>query len=110
MQLPATATDTYARSGRGFTLSRFKGPSYAYLETEYRFPITRNKLISGVAFANVQTASDDLRQQIFSHWAPAGGAGLRILFQKQSRTTLCIDIAKGRNGSGGIFFGLNEAF
>ena len=110
LQLPATATDTYARSGRGFTLSRFKGPSYAYFETEYRFPITRNKLISGVGFLNVQTASDDLRQGVFSYWVPAGGAGLRILFQKQSRTTLCIDIAKGRFGSSGIFFGLNEAF
>ena len=110
LALPATGYDTYNRSGRAYTIGRFKGPSFAYFESEYRFPITRNKLLSGVAFLNVQTASDDLGKKIFQYWDPAGGGGLRILFQKQSRSTICIDYAKGKYGSGGWFFGLNEVF
>ena len=110
LELPSTACDPYGRSGRAYTFSRFKGPAYAYFETEWRFPITRNKLISGVCFLNVQTASDDLNRKVFEAWEPGGGAGLRILFQKQSRTTLCVDFAKGRYGANGLFFGLGEAF
>ncbi|MGZ5135000.1 MAG: BamA/TamA family outer membrane protein, partial [Flavitalea sp.] len=108
--LPATGYDVYNRTGRAYTIGRFKGPSFAYFESEYRFPITRNKLVSGVAFINVQTASDDLEKKLFQYWDPAAGGGLRILFQKQSRSTICIDYAKGKYGSGGFFFGLNEAF
>ena len=109
LDLPGTGSDAYYRMGRGYTISRVKGPSYAYFETEYRFPITANHLLSGVCFVNLQTASDDLGKKIFQFWEPAAGTGLRILFQKQSRSTICIDYAKGR-GSSGIFFGLNEAF
>jgi hypothetical protein len=110
LELPATGYDTYNRIGRGYTIGRFKGPSFAYFETEYRFPITRNKLLSGVTFINVETASDDMGKNKFKYWEPAGGAGLRILFQKESRSTMCIDYARGNYGAGGFFFGLNEVF
>jgi outer membrane protein assembly factor BamA len=110
LALPYTSSDTYNRSGRGYTLGRFKGLSFSYFETEYRFPITRNKLLSGVCFFNLESGSNDFNKKLYSAWEPAGGAGLRILFQKQSRTTICIDFAKGNYGSSGIFFGLNEAF
>ena len=110
LELPATAYDTYSRSGRAFTIGRFKGPSYACFETEWRFPITKNKLISGVAFMNLQSASDDVNVKMFQYWETAAGGGLRILFQKDSRSTICIDYAKGKYRSGGFFFGLNEVF
>ncbi len=110
LELPATGYDTYGRSGRAYTMGRFKGPNYADFEAEWRFPITRNKLLSGVAFMNWQTASDDISKKIFQYWATAGGAGLRILFNKQSRSTICIDYARGSHKSSGFFFGLNEVF
>jgi hypothetical protein len=110
LELPATGYDMYNRSGRAYTIGRFKGPSYTYYETEYRYPITRNKLLSGVAFFNLQSASDDLGKKIFQYWEPGGGAGLRVLLQKKSRSTICFDYAIGRYGSNGFFFGLNEAF
>jgi outer membrane protein assembly factor BamA len=110
LELPSTGSDTYVRSGRGYTVGRFRGPEFAYFETEYRFPITRNKLLSGVCFFNVQSASDDFNKKIFNALESGAGAGLRILFQKQSRSTLCIDFAKGNYGSSGIFFGLSEVF
>lgn len=110
LALPFTAGDTYNRLGRAYTLGRFKGPSYCYFETEWRFPITRNKFISGVGFLNLQTASDAGKRKLFAYWEPGAGIGLRILFQKQSRSTLCMDFARGRYGASGIFFGLNEVF
>lgn len=110
LELPATGYDTYGRSGRAYTMGRFKGPEYADIEAEWRFPITKNKLLSGVAFVNMQSASDDLSKKIFQYWATAGGAGLRILFNKDSRSTICIDYARGSHKSSGFFFGLNEVF
>jgi len=110
LELPATGYDTYGRSGRAYTMGRFKGPEYADFEAEWRFPITKNKLLSGVAFMNMQSASDDLSKKLFQYWATAGGAGLRILFNKESRSTICIDYARGSHKSSGFFFGLNEVF
>jgi hypothetical protein len=47
---------------------------------------------------------------VFQVWEPGGGIGLRILFQKENKTTLCVDFAKGKYGANGLFFGLGEAF
>lgn len=110
LEMPYTGSDTYNRSGRAYTIGYFRGPSYAYFETEYRYPITANKLISGVVFFNLQTASDDLNRKIFQGWNVGAGAGLRILYQKASRSVVCVDFSRGQCGSSGIFFGLNEVF
>ena len=110
LNLPYTGSDTYNRSGRGYTIGYFRGPSYAYFETEYRYPILGNNLISGVVFMNFQTAGNDDGTSVYQAWNIGGGAGLRILFQKRSRSALCIDFARGNCGSKGIFFGLNEVF
>lgn len=110
LEMAGTAHDMYTRSGRAYTFGRFKGPSYACFESEYRFPITANKLLSGVCFVTVQTASDDRNKKVFNYWEPGVGAGLRILFDKNSRSCLCLDFAKGKYGSSGVFCGLNEVF
>lgn len=110
LELPFTGSDTYNRSGRAYTIGYFRGPSYAYFETEYRYPITRNKLISGVVFLNMQTASNDGSKGIYEGFNFGGGAGFRILFQKDSRSAVCVDFSQGQCGSSGIFFGLNEVF
>lgn len=110
LELPGSGKDASSRSGRGYTVGYFKGPRYFYSETEYRFPITRNKFLSGVAFFNIQTTDDELGTKLFQHWQPGGGAGLRILFNKNTRTNLGIDYAFGKNGLNGLFLGLNEAF
>ncbi|WP_374163770.1 hypothetical protein [Arcticibacter sp. MXS-1] len=110
LELPGTGRDPNGRSGRGYTVTYFKGPQYFYSELEYRFPITRNKFLSGVSFFNIQTANDRLGTKLFEKWQPAGGAGLRILFNKATRTNLCVDYAFGKYGARGLFLGLNEAF
>jgi hypothetical protein len=110
LELPGTAKDPGFRSGRGYTVGYFKGTQYNYSEAEYRFPITRNKFISGVAFANLQTANDELGTKLFEQWQPGYGGGLRVLFNKATRTNLCLDYAFGKYGAHGFFLGLNEAF
>ena len=110
LEMPGTAHDTYQRSGRAYTFGRFKGPSYACFEGEYRFPILANRLLSGVCFVNYQTASTDLTRNVFDYGEIGAGAGVRILFNKNSRSALCLDFARGRYGANGVFCGLNEVF
>lgn len=109
-EMPATATDTYNRAGRGYTIGRFRGQSFAGFEGEYRFPISRNYLLSGVSFFSMQSAGSGSHPGLWTHWQPAAGAGLRILLNRALRSTLCIDYARGVYGAGGLFFGLNEVF
>ncbi|QKJ29730.1 BamA/TamA family outer membrane protein [Mucilaginibacter mali] len=113
LELPGTSGDNDGRSGRAYTVGRFKGYSFFYSEAEYRFPILANKLISGVAFINAQTGSNPNAQKpikLFQYWEPGTGAGLRILYNKYSRSNICIDYGVGRYGTRGVFINLNEAF
>ncbi|MEN0056508.1 MAG: BamA/TamA family outer membrane protein [Mucilaginibacter sp.] len=110
LELPGTAKDGSFRSGRGYTTGYFKGTKFDYSEVEYRFPILRNKFLSGVTFFNLQTSNDETGTKLFEVWQPGYGAGLRVLFNKATRTNLCLDYAFGRYGARGFFLGLNEAF
>jgi len=110
LELPGTGRDPGFRSGRGYTVTYFKGTKYNDTEVEYRFPITRNKFFSGVTFFSMQTANDEISTKLFRQWQPGGGAGLRVLFNKATRTNLCLDYAFGKYGRKGFFLGLNEAF
>lgn len=110
LELPGTAKDGSFRSGRGYTTGYFKGTQFNYSEVEYRFPILDNKFLSGVTFFSMETANDELGTKLFQKWQPAGGGGLRVLFNKATRTNLCLDYAWGKYGARGFFLGLNEAF
>ena len=107
--LPAIGWDTYNRSGRGYIQGRFRGAQMFYVESEYRFPLTRNGLLGGVAFLNMTTASAT-GQALFNRWGPGGGLGLRVKMDKASRTNITIDYGIGAGGSKGLFFNLQEAF
>ncbi|KAA2243527.1 BamA/TamA family outer membrane protein [Chitinophaga agrisoli] len=110
LELPGTTRDPSFRSGRGYTGGYFKSTQFFYSETEYRFPITRNKLFSGVTFVNIESANDKSGTRLFEVWQPAAGLGLRVLFNKATRTNLCLDYAWGRYGTKGFFLNLNETF
>jgi hypothetical protein len=110
LELPGTGSDAANRIGRGYTIGRFKGPSFAYTEAEYRFPLCGSKLFGGVLFANAETASNTRGVKVGEFIEPGAGVGLRILFNKYSRSNLCIDYGMGNYASKGIFLGLNEVF
>jgi hypothetical protein len=109
LALPSIGWDTYNRSGRGYIQGRYRGLSMLYNEIEYRFPITKNGFIGGVAFANATFAKSD-EQKLFEKAAPGVGAGVRIKMDKKANVNVTVDVAYGKNNSSGIYFSLQEAF
>jgi outer membrane protein assembly factor BamA len=111
LNLPALGNDQRNKTGRGYTIARFRGNNMLYAETEFRFPISKcTHTLSGVVFANAVTTDDkDRHVRLFEYIKPGFGAGLRILFQKKSRMNILVDYAKGEN-SGGIYFSAFEVF
>ncbi|WDF54504.1 BamA/TamA family outer membrane protein [Mucilaginibacter sp. KACC 22063] len=108
LDLPSIGWDFYNRSGRGIQQNRYRGEALAYLEAEYRRDITRNGLVGFVLFANATSVSEANSRQ-FKYIHPAGGAGLRLKFNKGSNTNIAIDYALSR-GNSGFIVGLGEAF
>jgi hypothetical protein len=106
--LPSVGWDTYGRTGRGYPAGRLRGLDWGYAETEYRVDLMRNGLLGAVAFVNASTFSDITGA--YGPWATGGGAGLRVKLDKKYGTNLAMDFAWGRDGSRGVWFGLNEAF
>ncbi len=47
---------------------------------------------------------------MFQVFEPGYGGGLRVLFNKATRTNLALDYAYGKFGNKGFFLNLNEAF
>ncbi len=110
LNLPALGWDKTSRGGRGYIQGLLRGQNLAYLETEYRFPISCNQLISGTVFANITTASDkDRNVKLFHALQPAFGVGLRILIDKATRTNLIINQAWGRQ-SKAFYLNAGETF
>jgi outer membrane protein assembly factor BamA len=108
--LPAIGLDTYGRTGRGYAEGRFRGEQMLYGEVEYRQTLRRDNLLGLVVFANTSTFSNhDTGERLFDSFAPAGGAGLRVLFSKRSGANLCVDYGIGRH-SRGFYLALQEAF
>lgn len=99
LDLPNIGWDPYNSSGRGFPLSRFRGKSLYYLETEYRKDITKNGLLGFVAFTNFTTVSGP-QSSLFWNWNVAAGAGARIKFNKKSGTNIAIDYGFSKHYKG----------
>lgn len=107
--LPSTGGDSYNNTGRGYIQGRFRAKQMIYLESEFRYSITRNGLLGGVFFANAETLSQK-NANLFKTINPAFGAGLRVKFNKFSRTNIAIDYGFGTDGSRGLFVNLGEVF
>jgi len=111
LDLPSTAGDTYGRSARGYAEGQFRGERLVYGEIEYRGTLMRNGLLGMVAFFNATTVSSlENRESLFESFAPAAGAGVRLLINKRSKTNLCFDVGFGKDGSRGVYLAVQEAF
>jgi outer membrane protein assembly factor BamA len=109
--LPSTAGDSYGRSGRGYAEGHFRGEKLAFVELEYRAPLMRNDFLGMTAFLNATTISNRQGgEQLFDNFAPGGGAGLRLLLNKRSRTNLVFDVGFGNHGNRGVYLTVQEAF
>ena len=110
LNLPAIGWDQNSRSGKGYIQGLFRGANLICLESEYRFPITRNQLISGTFFINATTASDvDGTVELFESFQPAVGVGMRILLNKDTLTNFIANFGLGRK-SKTFYFNDGEAF
>jgi hypothetical protein len=109
LDLPATGNDLNFTTGRGYIQGRFRGAQMIYLESEYRFKITRNGLLGGVVFVNGQSfsAAPGTGLQAVQ---PGYGPGLRIKLNKVSKTNIAIDYGFGKQGSKGLFINVGEVF
>ncbi len=58
LDLPANGEDMYSNTGRGYAQARFRGKDMLYLESEYRFGVSRNGLFGAVVFANCESLQD----------------------------------------------------
>ncbi len=105
--LPSTGWDDQYNTGRGYVQSRFRGKQMTYFETEYRYGISKNGLLGGVVFFNVENFSGN--QKPYNSLLPGYGAGLRVKLNKKSGTNLCLDYGFG-NGSSGFYVNLGEVF
>ena len=71
----------------------------------------KNGLVGMVAFLNATTVSNfQTNEQLFDSFATGGGAGLRLLINKRSKTNLCFDVGVGKQGSKGVYLAIQEAF
>jgi len=107
--LPSTGWDDNYNTGRGYIQGRFRGKNMQYFESEYRFGISQNGLLGGVAFVNLQHFSSDI-SAAYNKYFPGYGLGLRVKLNKISGANLCIDYGFGQNGSRGFFVNLGEIF
>ncbi|MFT3945437.1 MAG: BamA/TamA family outer membrane protein [Agriterribacter sp.] len=109
LDLPSTGWDSYNNTGRGFIQGRFRGNKMVYLESEYRFDLTRNGLFGAVVFANAQTFSATTGT-LLQKLQPGAGAGIRVKLNKKSSTNIAIDYGFGTQGSRGLFVNIGEVF
>jgi hypothetical protein len=110
LNLPSIGWDQNNRSGKGYIQGLFRGANLICFETEYRFPITQNQLISGTFFVNATTASDvDGTVALFDSFQPAVGVGVRILLNKATFTNFIANFGLGRK-SKTFYFNDGEAF
>ena len=107
--LPSTGWDDNYNTGRGYIQGRFRGNNMVYFESEYRFGLTRNGLLGGVAFVNLQHFSGEISSE-YNKIFPGYGAGLRLKLNKHSGANLAVDYGFGLNGSKGFFVNLGEVF
>ena len=108
LDLPSIGWDYYNRSGRGYEQNRYRGKHLLYFESEYRKDITKNGFLGFVVFANLHAVSEYVGNQ-FTYWHPAAGTGLRVKFNKISRTNIGFDVGASK-GFVGYYFSLGEAF
>lgn len=109
LDLPSIGWDlAIIPSGRGIKQGRYRSNALLYFESEYRFDITANGLLGAVVFSNVSSASE-FETQNFQSWHMAAGTGLRVKFNKYSRTNILLDFAASKD-YWNVYLNIGEAF
>jgi len=109
LDLPSVRWEpTPGQSSRGIQQNRYRSNALLDFETEYRFGISENGFWGGVIFGSVTSASE-YESQHFLYWHPAGGAGVRMKFNKYSDANISFDVALSK-GFVNVYLFIGEAF
>lgn len=109
LDLPSIGYDpALIPAGRGIEKGRYRSTAMLYFEAEYRFGISANGLFGAVVFSNI-TAPARINTQQFPDWHPAAGAGLRLKFNKYSRTNVAFDVGFSKEFVN-VYLNIGEAF
>jgi outer membrane protein assembly factor BamA len=92
---------------RGYFRGRFMDDLLYVLQAEYRFKFHPRWNAAG--FILIGEVADQF-ENFFNYLKPSMGGGIRFKFNKNQDTLLRLDFGVGKDGSGGIYFGINEAF
>ena len=109
LDMPSLGWDSYNNTGRGYAAGRFRGRNMLYLETELRFDILRNGLLGLVVFGNA-TSISEVNGKYFGPIQPGGGVGIRIKFNKHTKSNSALDYGFGTHSSRGFATNINEVF
>lgn len=107
--MPSTGWDAYTNFARQYRQGRYVGKSLLYLESEYRFQISKNGFFNGAVFVNGHSVSE-WPSNTFKHFIPGAGMGIRLKMNKESNLNLLVSYGVAADGSRGFFFNLGEAF
>ncbi len=109
LDLPSTGWDAYTNFARQYRQGRYVGKSLLYLESEFRFVISKNEFFNGAIFLNGHSVSEQ-STNTFKKFIPGGGVGVRLKINRDSNLNLLVSYGIAADGSRGFFFNLGEAF
>jgi outer membrane protein assembly factor BamA len=93
---------------RGYFEGRYRDHNYVTLQTELRQYFS--KRFGFVAFAAIGDVGEEITDLSLNELKYSLGGGLRYLFNKKENVNLRMDIAIGKDGNKGIYFGIEESF
>ncbi len=91
---------------RGYVQGRYRGNLFFAGEAEYRAHIWRS--LGYVLFGGIQGVDEPNGKVMY--YSPSFGAGIRVMLNKNQRTNLRIDYAKGSNSNDGVYVQVTEVF
>lgn len=104
-KLPALGGKSHMR---GYFEGRYRDNNFIMLQFEYRQYFWRK--FGFVAFGALGDVAPEVTDLAFSSLKHSIGGGLRYLFNKKENVNLRMDIGVGKDGTTGIYFGIEEAF
>ncbi|WP_277619903.1 BamA/TamA family outer membrane protein [Psychroserpens jangbogonensis] len=93
---------------RGYFEGRYRDRNYVAFQMELRQYFS--KRFGFVAFGGFGDVGEELTDLNLKSLKYSAGGGLRYLFNTKENVNLRMDVAVGRDGNAGIYFGIEEAF
>lgn len=94
---------------RGYFHGRYIDDHLYVTQMEYRMPVSKRWELAAFALTG-NVGNNESDGNLFNDFKTSFGFGPRFFLYKNKRTLLRFDIGMNKDGEGGIYFGVNEAF